>query len=515
MLILDGWGIAPDSEANPISQVKLPNYEIIQKKGKAAKLWAHGEYVGLMKDQDGNSEAGHLNLGAGRIVKQDGVVVSEAIKNGTFSKNPAFYEAVNHAKRNKSAVHLIGLLSDGQSAHATPEHVYALLDFLDEQKMRQVFVHIFTDGRDSAPTAGRELAQELSNKLHANQQIGTVMGRFYGMDRNKQWKRTQMAYEALVDDMGVHIDSVDSVFEDAYNKNISDEFIAPHIICRNGAPLPRINEHDSIIFFNHRSDRARQLTKAFVQDDFENLNPNSFKRTKNLFDLRFVAMTDFGPDLEDVLTAFPSTDVTNSLPRILSKKRQIYIAETEKYAHMTYFFNGGYADPVGGEERVMVPSPHVDHYSETPRMSSEGVTEQVLTSVLSGQYDFVAANYACPDMMGHTDSMQAAREALVAVDGALGKILEAVRERHGMLMLTADHGNIEEMKNLTTGEPDTEHSKNQVPFIVWCDTCEIPDIRENGILADVAPTILSVFGIQKPKEMTGKNLFISDVERVI
>lgn len=505
LIILDGWGIAPDSPSNPLSVVPLPQYNFAREHGVEAHLWAHGEYVGLPNDQDGNSEAGHLNLGAGRIVKQDGVIIDEAIQDGTFFKNPAFMEAIQHAERNNAAMHLIGLLSDGESAHSTPEHVYALLNLMHHHKLQRVYVHLFADGRDSSPTEGKELYEKLREKMHPGQEVATIMGRFYGMDRNKRWERTEQAYRALVEGVGIRTEDSASVFETAYDAGISDEFIAPHVITKNSKPIATIADNDSIIYFNHRSDRARQLTKAFVQKDFQKLNPGAFVIAKPLIGLRFVAMTDFGPDLGDVLTAYPSIDITQTLPEALSKKKQIYIAETEKYAHMTYFFNGGYPNPVGGEKRVLVPSPMVDHYETVPGMSTEKITDEIVASLNSDAYDFIAANFACADMIGHTADFEAGKEAIAMIDTSIGRIIAELKKRHGALIITADHGNIEEMKNTLTGKPNTEHSKNQVPFILWCGW-GLPKLRNNGVLADVAPTVLELLGVQKPKEMTGKSL---------
>jgi len=507
LAIIDGWGIAPDSESNPITHTSIPGFKKLYSEGKHTRLWAHGEYVGLPKDQDGNSEAGHLNLGAGRIVKQDGVIITEAIKDGTFFKNPALIEAVQHVERNNSSMHLVGMLSDGQSAHATPEHLYALLDLMNRHGVERVYLHLFADGRDSAPNSGKFQLEEVIDHLKPCQHIATVMGRFYGMDRKKQWSRTALAYAALVLGKGVSITDPLSIFDKYYSEGKSDEFIEPHVILENGKPVGIVQDNDSVIFFNHRSDRARQLTKPFVQKDFNAKNPGSFVPDRVPKNVRFVALTDFGPDLGDILTAYPSIDVEKALPAVLSSKRQLYIAESEKYAHMTYFFNGGYAQPIGGEDRLMIPSPDVKHYDETPAMSTSELTQAVLKGVDDG-YDFIALNYACTDMIAHTGNFEAAKMSIQAVDQSLALISNRVGEKEGALIVTADHGNIEEMKNLSTNGIDTEHSKNQVPFILWCSHCIDVELREEGLLADVAPTILDIFGISKPSVMTGKSLLM-------
>lgn len=510
LAILDGWGIAPDSEANPISQIELPAFEKLFAESRRSRLWAHGQYVGLPKDQDGNSEAGHLNLGAGRIIQQDAVVVSESIADGTFFKNPAFEEAMGHARRNNSSMHLMGMLSDGQSAHATPEHLYALLELMRREKVVRVFLHLFADGRDSSPRAGRGLAEEVIKRLSPEQKIATITGRFWAMDRKKEWGRTERTYNAIVLGEGASAEDPLAVFDACYESGGSDEYIEPTVITSGGKPVGTVSDNDSIIFFNHRSDRARQLTKPFVQKNFIGKNSETFKPAKVIQNLRFVAMTDFGPDLDSILTAYPSVDVTRTLPMVLAKKRQLYIAESEKYAHITYFFNGGYANPVGGEKRLMVPSPDVVRYNEAPAMATPALVEAV-TRALSDGYEFVAVNIAATDMVAHTGDLRAAQEALRATDQALAAIAAAVAERGGAFMVTADHGNIEEMKDISTGRIDTEHSKNQVWCWIWpaesAGRTPLPEVRQEGILADVAPTILELFGQPVPEEMTGKSLF--------
>lgn len=506
LAILDGYGIAPDSPANPISATALPTFAKLRQESLHTRLWAHGEYVGLPKDQDGNSEAGHLNLGAGRIVKQDPVLIGDAIRDGTFFKNPAFHAAVSHVKRHRSQLHLMGLLSDGQSAHATPEHLYALLDLLGREKVGPVWLHLFIDGRDSSPHAGAELVIRLQKELKPNQQIASLCGRFYAMDRKKAWARTEKAYNAIVLGEGICAENPAAVFAESYRAGITDEFIEPHVICQGGVPLGPVHDNDSIIFFNHRSDRARQLAKPFVQTDFAKVNPGAFTPKRTPANVRFVAMTDFGPDLGDILTAWPSVALPDTLPVMLAKKKQVYLAESEKYAHMTYFFNGGYTNPVNGEDRLMIPSPAVERYDQAPAMASRELADVIVKDLTDREHDFIAVNIACLDMTAHTGNFAAAQEALRAVDAALGNIMAAITTAGGVLIITADHGNIEEMKNPTTGEVDTEHSKNQVPFMIW-PSANLPKLRHGGILADVAPTILELFGITKPEAMTGNSLF--------
>ncbi|MDP1709305.1 MAG: 2,3-bisphosphoglycerate-independent phosphoglycerate mutase, partial [Candidatus Komeilibacteria bacterium] len=382
LVILDGFGIAPEGRpSNPISRKFLPEYNRLCSEGRYTRLWAHGEYVGLPKDQDGNSEAGHLNLGAGRVVKQDPIIINESINDGTFLKNPAFHDAIRHARQNNSRLHLIGMISDGQSAHSTPDHLYTLLDLLDKEKVSSVFLHLFTDGRDSSPFLGKLMVENLIKHLHPNQQIASIIGRFYAMDRRKSWDRTEKAYNAIVLGEGTCVNDPLDVFIESYREGIGDEFIEPHSICHAGQPIGDILDNDAIIFFNHRSDRARQLAKPFVQKDFAKANPGSFTPKRVIKNLCFVAMTDFGPDLDDIITAYPSVLLKDTLPMVLSKKRQLYLAESEKYAHMTYFFNGGYADPVNGEERMMIPSPNVTRYDQTPGMATKELTDVVVKSL--------------------------------------------------------------------------------------------------------------------------------------
>ena len=509
LVILDGFGIAPESPSNPFSFKSLPEYSRLCQEGRHTRLWAHGEYVGLPEDQDGNSEAGHLNLGAGRIVKQDPVTINESIQDGTFFKNPAFIEAIRRVKQNNSRLHLMGMLSNGQSAHSTPEHLYALLDLLDKEKVAPVFIHLFTDGRDSHPFSGREMIERLIQELHPNQEIASIIGRFFSMDRRKSWGRTEKAYNAIVLGEGRCVDNPLAVFDESYREGIGDEFIEPHSVCRANKPIGDIQDNDAIIFFNHRSDRARQLAKPFVQKNFSQDNPGAFMPKRIIKNLCFVAMTDFGPDLDDIITAYPSALLKDTLPMVLSKKRQLYLAESEKYAHMTYFFNGGYADPVNGEHRLMIPSPNIERYDQSPEMATKELTDEVIKDLTEKKYDFLAVNFACTDMVAHTGNFEAAKIALQAVDQSLGRLLVAADSASGALIVTADHGNIEEMKDFSNNALDTEHSKNQVPFLVWAgkQTKNLPPLRHGGVLSDVAPTILELFGINKPIAMTGKSLF--------
>ncbi|MFH1225965.1 MAG: 2,3-bisphosphoglycerate-independent phosphoglycerate mutase [bacterium] len=503
LIILDGWGIAPPNKGNAITLAKTPTMDSLIKHYSSTELIAHGVKVGLPPKQDGNSEAGHMNLGSGRVTDQDAVYISKEINNGAFFKNAAFLEAIQNVKKNKSKMHLMGLISGDQSAHAEPDHLLALLELLRQRGINKFYLHLFTDGRDSSRFSGLEYVLALERGLKwPNESIATIQGRFYAMDRKKKWNRLEKAYNLLVLGKGESANSPQAAITRAYNRGESDEFIRPAIMLRHGKPIATIGDNDSVIFFNLRSDRARQFTKAFVQKDFK----EGFKRQKILKNLVFVAMTDFGPDLENILTAFPSRDLKNTLPFVLDGLKQLYVAESEKYSHVTYFFNGGYADPVMGEERIRIPSPDVVSYDEIPGMSAAKITETVLEKIRVGNFNFMAVNFCNPDMIGHTGNLSAGIKAVEAVDHCLGKIISAILKKNGTAVVTADHGNIEEMINLKTGEVDTKHSTNPVPLIVVGQNWRHKKLK-SGFLADVAPTILKIMGLPKPREMSGDSLF--------
>ncbi|MFH2018697.1 MAG: 2,3-bisphosphoglycerate-independent phosphoglycerate mutase, partial [bacterium] len=501
LIIMDGWGIASvKNKGNAISSKTAPNYFGWLKKFPNTQLEASGESVGLFKNEEGNSEAGHLNLGAGRVVQQDAVYISAAIVDGTFFKNNAFLQALHHIKKYDTATHLIGLLSNHNSAHSCPEHLYALLDFFYRHQVKKVFLHLFTDGRDSGQHDAPNHLKKLEEKLHESQKIATVMGRFYAMDRNKAWERTRAAYEAMVAGKGLRAESAGDALVQAYNRGETDEFISPSIVVKNGKPIAKIGDNDGVFFFNLRSDRARQLTKTFVQADFDS---NGFRRVKVPKNIRFVALTDFGPDLPGVLTAYPSRDVVNSLTQTLCPRPQMYIAESEKYAHVTYFFNGGYAHHWCDERRVKIDSPKVKYFSEKPEMNAKTVADFVMRAIVSGEYDFICVNFANPDMIGHTGDLKAGEKAVKCVDEQVQRVIDVILENNGQAVITADHGNIEEMVNIKTNEINTEHSINPVPMILIGKKFSKVKLKK-GKLGDVAPTILKMMNLPKPKEMTGK-----------
>ena len=530
LVILDGWGIYKDYNGNAITQAKTPVFDNLAQTWPVTTLQASGEAVGLPAGQDGNSEAGHLNLGAGRIVEQDTLIISKAIKSGTFFKNSAFKATVDHLKKTKGNLHLFGLLTGWQSAHADPNHLLALLKFYREKGITNIYLHLFTDGRDSYKYGALKFLKKLRENMLENEKIATVIGRYYAMDRKKKWDRTEKAYNAITQGKADYFAATaEEAIQQAYNRGETDEFICPTIIvekakhnkqglCVSGQPIVKVKNGDDIIFFNLRSDRTRQLTKAFVQKNFNKMNPSSFTRKKILKDLTFVAMTDFGPDLDNILSAFPSQDVKVTLPMVLKDLRQLYIAETEKFAHVTFFFNGGYADPVGGEERRMIPSPDVPKYDFKPEMSATKVTEEVIKSLSQNKHNFIVVNFANPDMVGHTGNLAAGIKACQVVDFCLGKIYTAIKKRKGVMIVTADHGNIEEMINEKTGEVDTQHSNFPVPLVLIDWRPEVREkpfklsqdykLRKDGVLGSVAPTILDLMKREKPKEMTEKSLII-------
>ncbi|MFH1946737.1 MAG: 2,3-bisphosphoglycerate-independent phosphoglycerate mutase [Candidatus Magasanikbacteria bacterium] len=512
LVILDGFGLADvKNKGNTITPETAPNIFGYLKKYPSSKIITYGEKVGLFKGQQGNSEAGHINIGAGRIVKQDLVQISDAIHDGTFFKNEAFKQAVHHVKKYDTAVHIMGLLTDSNSAHAYPEHFHALLEYFRREKIDKVYLHLFTDGRDSSPHGAADFLREMRGHMLAHEKIATIMGRFYAMDRNKIWSRTQQAYEAMVLGQGCKADSAEDALSQSYNRDETDEYLCPTVIMEKTdgprskkKPVATINDNDAVFFINSRSDRARQITKAFVQKDFNKRNRGSFHRTKVLKNIRFVAMTDFGPDLDHLMTAFPSPDLMATLPMVLKEKRQLYISESEKYAHITYFMNGGYADPINGEIRMKIESPLVRSYEEKPEMAANEITAEVIRYL--DKLDFICINFANADMVGHTGNFEAGKKAVNTIDTCVAKIVEQALKRDGQVLITADHGNADEMINLQTNEMMTEHTLNPVPCILISNKTRGIRLKD-GILADIAPTILKMMEVEKPREMSGKVLF--------
>lgn len=506
LIIMDGFGLSEAKEGNAVYQASTPNFDRYWKEYPHGIIHASGLDVGLPEGQMGNSEVGHLNLGAGRIVYQDYTRVSKAIEDGVFFKNQALLKAIENVKANSSKLHLMGLVSDG-GVHSHIEHLYALVEMAKQEGLDQVYIHCFMDGRDVPPASGKDYIIALEEKLRQLNfgKIATVMGRYYAMDRDNRWDRVKLAYDALVFGQGEFAQSATEAMDQSYNEKVTDEFVKPTVVLEDGKPVATIGENDSIIFFNFRPDRARELTRSFIEEDFK-----GFVRDKGYFPVTFVSMTQYDATFENIHIAFLPEDLTNTFGEYISRhgKTQLRIAETEKYAHVTFFFNGGVEVPNEGEDRILIPSPKVSTYDQKPSMSAFKVTDEVIKRIESGKYDVIILNYANCDMVGHTGVMEAAIEAVEAVDTCIGRVVEAIRKVGGSVIVTADHGNAEKMIDHATGEPHTAHTSNPVPFIFIDDSMKNVTIREGGRLADVAPTLLDLMGLEKPAEMTGESLII-------
>jgi 2,3-bisphosphoglycerate-independent phosphoglycerate mutase len=504
LVVLDGWGAAPNSDSNAISLAHKPCWDKISVVYPHTTLLASGEEVGLPKGEAGNSEVGHLNIGAGMVVYQELPRINMAISDGSFLSRKAFVAAADAVKKNKSALHLLGLVGRG-AVHSSLEHLYALLWFAKSKGLEKVYLHLFTDGRDSPPTSGQGVIKDVLDK---SAEIGvgklaSICGRYYALDRDKRWERIAACYNLLVGGKGSKIDDPPKSIAELYQKGVTDEFIEPMIVSANNQ-IHTIKSGDSVVFFNFRADRARQLTKAFVDPTF-----SEFPNRKYLKNLNFVTMTEYERNLP-VLTAFPPPIIDYPLVAAISLNdlKQLHIGETEKYAHVTYFFNGGREDPYPGEDRVHIPSPKVATYDHKPEMSAPEITNYVCGKLEQKLYDFYVINFANADMIAHTGSLGAAIKAIEVLDGCLEKITNLTLSLGGAAIITADHGNAEVMIDANTGGPDTEHSTNPVPFIVVSDMFKARQELKIpvGILADVAPTLLTLLGITVPGSMTGRNL---------
>ena len=511
LIVLDGWGLSNTLIGNPIREAALPTFEKLNRYYPMTTLQASGVSVGLPWNTEGNSEVGHMTLGAGQVIYQNLPRITLSMQDGTFFKNPAFLAATENVKKNDSALHIMGLLGEG-SVHSHRDHLYALIKLAKDQAVARVYVHIFTDGRDSSPTISPVILQELENRMRmeGTGKLASLGGRNFAMDRNNNWDRVEKAYRILTEGGPNHTEDIYQYIKDSYHKDVTDEYIEPVALTKNGLPVGTVSDGDSVIFFNFREDRAREITKAFTSSDFD-----GFPRPKKL-DIVFVTMTEYERGLP-VEIAFPPEKVKNALGEVLSAagKTQLRLAETEKYAHVTYFFNGGNEKAWPGEDRTLIPSPYTTHFDEVPEMSTPKITEKLLEILPEKQYDFILVNYANPDMVAHTGNEQATIEAVISVDKTLSILLPKIFEVGGAVFITADHGNAEELKKMMTGEVDTEHSANPVPL--WFIT---PDNQREktaqtmveeqntvqGLLSDVAPTILDLMGIPKPEEMKGESL---------
>ena len=499
LMILDGFGINEKEEGNAIKMANIPNIKRILKQYPNTILHTSGLDVGLPEGQMGNSEVGHTNIGAGRIVYQELTIITKSIEDGDFFSIPELVTAIENCKKNHSKLHIMGLVSDG-GVHSHQRHLFALLELAKRKDFEDVYVHCFLDGRDTPPASAEGYLAELEAKMSEKGvgKIATIMGRFYAMDRDKRWNRIQKAYDAMVKGEGEKASSASVAIENSYQKEVFDEFVVPTVICNNDKPVAKIEENDSVIFFNFRPDRAREITRAIVDEEFDGFERDYFKTN-------FVTFTNYDETIKNVSVAFKKAEIKNTFGEIISKHgmTQLRIAETEKYAHVTFFFNGGEEKQYEGEDRILIPSPKVETYDMKPEMSAFEVTENVLNAIHSRKYDSIILNFANPDMVGHTGNIEAVIKALESLDGCVEKIVEAIEEEHGILLITADHGNCEQMIDYKTGEPHTAHTTNPVPLVlVGKDDVKLKE----GRLADLAPTMLDLIGLEKPEEMTGESL---------
>lgn len=498
LIIMDGWGIGKkDYPNNAVADAKTPVIDALMNKYPHAKLEASGEAVGLPDGQMGNSEVGHTNIGAGRVVYQELTRITKAIREGKFFENPAFLQIISKVKEKGGTLHLMGLLSDG-GVHSHQNHLYALLELAKRQNISKVCVHAFLDGRDVPPSSAKEYIAQLEAQIKkiGIGQIATVEGRYYAMDRDKRWDRVEKAYLAIAKAQAQHFDTAEAAIEASYAAGVTDEFVVP---CAIG-DYQGMGENDGAIFFNFRPDRARELTHAFTDAQFD-----GFARLESLR-LPFVTMTQYEKGM-NVEIAYAPEKLTNTLGEVVSKAglKQLRIAETEKYAHVTFFFNGGVEQPLPGEDRILVPSPKVATYDLKPEMSAIEVTDKVVAAIKSQQYDFIILNYANGDMVGHTGVLPAAIKAVETVDTCVGRFVEAMRSVGGVVCITADHGNAEKMLDLKTKEPFTAHTTNPVPFIVVDE--DVKSVKD-GALCDIAPTLLTLAKMEVPQEMTGHSLVV-------
>jgi len=506
LMILDGYGLNEKKDGNAVAMAKTPVMDKLMAECPFVRGNASGMAVGLPDGQMGNSEVGHLNMGAGRIVYQELTRITKEIQDGTFFENPALMSAVNNCKANDSALHMFGLLSDG-GVHSHNTHLYGLLELAKRNGLSKVYVHAFLDGRDTPPASGKDYVEELEAKMAeiGVGEVASVSGRYYAMDRDNNYDRVQIAYNALTKGEGVTADSAPAAVQNSYDKDETDEFVKPTVVLKNGAPVATIGDKDSVVFFNFRPDRAREITRCFCDDDFKGFDRG------NRLDLTFVCFSDYDPTIPNKDVAFHKISVTNTFGEWLAANnmKQARIAETEKYAHVTFFFNGGVEQPNEGEDRILVNSPKdVATYDLKPQMSAYEVCDKLVEAIKSDKYDVVIINFANPDMVGHTGVVDAAVKAVEAVDECVGKAVDAIKEVDGVMFICADHGNAEQLVDYETGDPFTAHTTNEVPFIL-VNYDSAYTLREGGCLADIVPTLIEIMGKEQPAEMTGKSLLVS------
>ncbi|SHJ99035.1 phosphoglycerate mutase [Hathewaya proteolytica DSM 3090] len=505
LMILDGFGVSENTVGNAVYSADNRNYDDYYNTYPHTTLKASGLDVGLPQGQMGNSEVGHLNIGAGRVIYQQLTRITKDIEEGAFFQKEALNQCIDKAIQSNKSVHLIGLLSDG-GVHSHINHLKALIKLCKLKKAERVYLHAVLDGRDVPPKSALKYIKEIESYMDEMKTgvIATVSGRYYAMDRDNRWDRVEKAYDAMVLSKGEKSISATEAVEKSYQMDVTDEFVLPTIIVQDKNETAKIQQGDSVIFFNFRPDRAREITRALNDREF-----HGFER--KTMDLNYVCMTEYDKTIENVTVVYPQESYNNTLGQYVSSKglSQLRIAETEKYAHVTFFFNGGVEEPNKGEDRILVPSPKVATYDLKPEMSAPEVTEKLLVAIDDEKYDLIILNYANPDMVGHTGDMRAAVKAIEAVDYCLGKVVEKMLLKNGTVFITADHGNSEEMVDLNTGKPMTAHTTNEVPFLWISNESKNGKLRENGILADIAPTILHVMGLCKPTEMTGISLINS------
>lgn len=504
LMILDGYGLNENPNFNAISIANTPVMDELMKTCPFVHGHASGMEVGLPDGQMGNSEVGHLNMGAGRIVYQDLTRITKSISDGDFFTNPELLRAVNSAKENGTALHLYGLLSDG-GVHSHNTHVYGLLELAKREGLDKVFVHCFLDGRDTAPTSGKGFVEELQAKMSeiGVGKVASVIGRYYVMDRDNRWDRVEKAYVALTEGIGVEATDAVAALAESYANDVTDEFVVPTVITENGEAIGKIGDGDSIIFFNFRPDRAREITRAFCMDDFTGFERNVHPK------VTYVCFTEYDVTIPNKTVAFKKEKVTNTFGEYLANNnlKQARIAETEKYAHVTFFFNGGIEKENEGEDRILVNSPSVATYDLQPEMSAPAVCDKLCEAIRSEKYDVIIINFANPDMVGHTGVLEAAVKAIETVDECVGKTVETLKEVGGQMFICADHGNAEQLLDYETDAPFTAHTTNDVPFIL-VNADPSWKLKEGGRLADIVPTLIDMMGMEKPAEMTGESLLI-------
>ena len=504
LMILDGYGMSDKVEGNAIAQAKTPVMDKLMAECPFVLGQASGMAVGLPEGQMGNSEVGHTNMGAGRIVYQELTRITKAIEDGDFFENEELLGAIKNCKENNSDLHLFGLLSNG-GVHSHITHLYALLELAKRNGIKNVYVHGFMDGRDTAPDGGKEFISQLSDKMEelGVGQIASIMGRYYVMDRDNRWDRVEKAYNVLTKGEGEQAESAVAAMDASYAKDVTDEFFVPTAITENGKPIATIKDNDTVIFFNFRPDRAREITRTFCMDDFDGFDRGARKNVK------YICFTEYDVTIPNKEVAFKKVELKNTFGEYLAAHdmTQARIAETEKYAHVTFFFNGGVEEPNKGEDRILVKSPKVATYDLQPEMSAPEVCDKLCAAIRSEKYDVIIINFANPDMVGHTGILDAAIKAVETVDTCVGKAVEALKEVDGQMFICADHGNAEQLVNYETGEPLTSHTTNPVPFIL-VNADPSYTLKEDGCLADIIPTMIELMGMEQPAEMTGKSLLI-------